>query len=280
VTLERVGTADGALELRRRGERDFLITLNGRVLMNASAQRSELALASQACARLAGRENPVLLIGGLGMGFTLRAALDALPSAARVVVAELHSCVVGWCRGVLAPLTGGAVLDPRVAIESGDVAVRILRAAASGERFDGILLDLYAGPAGGKAAKRPRSEPRIAGTARAEPAPPPPLGFASLRASLAASEGGPPRSKAAKRPRSEPKASEGGPPRRMDCFQPGMLAAARSALAPGGVYAVWSERPDPGFEKRLRTAGFDAVRSRPGRGGLRHAVYVATASSP
>jgi hypothetical protein len=58
-----------------------------------------------------------------------------------------------------------------------------------------------------------------------------------------------------------------------------MLAATREALAPGGVYAVWSERPDPGFEKRLRAAGFDAVRSRPGRGGLRHAVYTATASS-
>jgi hypothetical protein len=55
-----------------------------------------------------------------------------------------------------------------------------------------------------------------------------------------------------------------------------MLAATRAALAPGGVYAVWSERPDAAFERRLRTAGFDAVRSRPGRGGLRHAVYTAT----
>jgi hypothetical protein len=58
-----------------------------------------------------------------------------------------------------------------------------------------------------------------------------------------------------------------------------MLAAARAALGRGGVYAVWSEQPDPAFEKRLRAAGFDAVRSRPGRGGLRHAVYTATASS-
>ena len=233
VTVERVETPDGALELRRRGERDFLILLGGRILMSSAAHRSELALASQACARLAGRAVPSLLIGGLGMGFTLRAALDALPEDARVCVAELHPCVVGWCRGVLAPLTGGAALDPRVSIELGDVGVQIRRAARSGERFDAILLDLYTGPGGGKAAKRPRSEP---------------------------------------------KASEGGPPRRMDCFQPGMLAAARAALAPGGVYAVWSEQPDPAFEKRLRAAGFDAVLSRPGRGGLRHAVYTATPS--
>ena len=215
VTLERVETADGPLELRRRGERDFLILLAGRVLMSSSANRSERALASQACARLSGRTSPSLLIGGLGMGFTLRAALDALPAAARVRVAELHPCVVSWCRGVLAPLTGGAALDPRVAIELGDVGARIRRAAPGS--FDAILLDLYAGPGAG------------GGISQA-------------------------------------------------CFEPGMLAAARAALAPDGVYAVWSERPDPGFEKRLRAAGFDAVLSRPGRGGLRHAVYTATRS--
>jgi spermidine synthase len=239
VTIQRVETRDGALELRRRGERDFLILLDGRILMSSAAHRSEQALASQACARLAGRANPSLLIGGLGMGFTLRAALDALPADARICVAELHACVVEWCRGVLAPLTGGAALDPRVTIELGDVGALIRRAARGGDRFDGILLDLYAGPAGG----------------------------------------GPPGRKAAKRPRSEPKASEGGPPRSMACFEPGMLAAARAALARAGVYAVWSEQPDPAFEKRLRAAGFDAVLSRPGRGGLRHAVYTATASS-
>jgi spermidine synthase len=214
LTLERVDTPDGPLELRRRGEGDFLILLGGRVLMSSSAHRSELALASQACARLAGRASPSLLIGGLGMGYTLRAALDALPAAARVCVAELNPCVAEWCRGALAPLTGGAALDPRVAIELGDVADRIRRAARGGERFDAILLDLYHGPAGGEA-----------------------------------------------------------------CFEPAMLAATREALAPGGVYAVWSERPEPGFEKRLRAAGFDATVSRPGRGGLRHAVYTATPAS-
>ena len=217
VTLERVETADGALELRRRGERDFLILLAGRVLMNSSAHRSEQALASAACAHLSARVSPSLLIGGLGMGFTLRAALDLLPPAARVRVAELHPCVISWCRNVLAPLTGSAALDPRVAIELGDVGDRIRRAAAAGDaaRFDAILLDLYTGPGAG------------AGDSDA-------------------------------------------------CFEAGMLSAARAALAPGGVYAVWSERPDPAFERRLRAAGFAAVRSRPGKGGLRHAVYTAT----
>ena len=90
------------------------------------------------------------------MGFTLRAALDALPAAARVRVAELHPCVVSWCRGVLAPLTGGAALDPRVAIELGDVGERIRRAAAAGDgaRFDAILLDLYTGPGAGAGRQR------------------------------------------------------------------------------------------------------------------------------
>jgi spermidine synthase len=217
VTLERVETADGTLELRRRGEGDFLILLSGRVLMNSSAHRSEQALASAACARLSGRASPRLLIGGLGMGFTLRAALDALPPDARVRVCELHPCVVDWCRGPLAPLAGGAALDPRVEIELGDVAARIRGAAAArdGARYDAILLDLYTGPGGG---------PGSSGA----------------------------------------------------CFDDGMLSAARAALAPGGVYAVWSERPDPAFERRLRAAGFEAVRSRPGRGGLRHAIYTAT----
>ena len=217
VTLERVETADGALELRRRGERDFLILLAGRVLMNSSAHRSEQALASAACARLAARASPSLLIGGLGMGFTLRAALDLLLPAARVSVAELHPCVISWCRGVLAPLTSSAALDPRVSIELGDVGDRIRRAAAAGDaaRFDAILLDLYTGPGTG-----------VGGSGA--------------------------------------------------CFEAGMLSAARAALAPGGVYAVWSERPDPAFERRLRAAGFAAVLSRPGRGGLRHAVYTAT----
>ena len=153
-TLDRVETAEGLLELRRRDDDDFLITVGGRVLMSSRAHRSEALLAEAACSRIADRPRPRVLIGGLGMGFTLRAALAALPAQARVIVAELTSAVVAWCRGPLAVLTGGAVDDPRVAVEIADVADLIARAARDGVgsaapasgRFDAILLDLYEGP--------------------------------------------------------------------------------------------------------------------------------------
>jgi spermidine synthase len=146
-TLDRVETDDGPLELRTRGPADFLITLSGRVLMNSSARRSEEALAEVACAALEGRVAPGVLIGGLGMGCTLRAALDALPADATLVVAELNEVVWRWCRGPLAELTDASVEDPRVEVRLGDVA-RVIEAAArpGGERFDAIVLDLYEGP--------------------------------------------------------------------------------------------------------------------------------------
>jgi spermidine synthase len=145
--LDRVATAEGLLELRQRGERDFLITVDGRVLMASAAHRSEDALARLGCARVATQPRARVLLGGLGMGFTLRAALDVLPPAATVTVVELTPAVVDWCRGPLAPLTGRAVDDPRVSVASGDVAARISAAATKGSpRYDAILLDLYEGP--------------------------------------------------------------------------------------------------------------------------------------
>src|SRR5690606_37366758 len=98
-------------ELRQRGQADFLIVIDGRVLMTSAARRSEEALASLACAAIAGRRRARVLIGGLGMGYTLRAALDASPADARVVVAELTPEVASWCRGPLAILTQAAVAD-------------------------------------------------------------------------------------------------------------------------------------------------------------------------
>ena len=98
-------TPEGPLELRQRGERGFLITIAGRVLMTSEATRSEHALARLACEALGGRPRPRLLLGGLGMGFTLREALDQLPPDARVVVVDLNPVVVDWCRGPLAALT-------------------------------------------------------------------------------------------------------------------------------------------------------------------------------
>ena len=76
--VEAVEHGAGRIELRQRGERDYLITLDGRVLMNSAGSRSEKALAELACAELRGRRRPRVLVGGLGMGCTLRAALDAL----------------------------------------------------------------------------------------------------------------------------------------------------------------------------------------------------------
>ena len=149
-TLDRAETADGVLELRRRGERDFLILINGRVLMNSSANRSELALGEHACRAVTARPEPRVLIGGLGMGLTLRAALDALPPSARVIVSELNPVIVGWCRGPLGDLTSRAIDDPRVAIEITDVARVIARSSQDAALwYDAIILDLYEGPGAG-----------------------------------------------------------------------------------------------------------------------------------
>ncbi len=146
--IDSVDTDEGTLELRQRGEKDFLITIAGRVLMNSSANRSEIALAELVCNSMDSRESQRVLIGGLGMGYTLKAALDNLPEDARLVVAELNPAVVKWCRGPIAHLTGRAADDTRVKVEIADVASVIKKAAAKGgdARFDAIILDLYEGP--------------------------------------------------------------------------------------------------------------------------------------
>ncbi len=141
--LATVRTPEGELQLRRRTAKDYLITIDGRVLMASSDRRSEEAVAKLACAELAAAA-PRVLIGGLGMAYTLRAALDALPATAHVTVAELTAEVDTWCRGELAPLTRGAVLDPRVSVVIGDVA-RVIDAAPAAS-YDAIILDLYEGP--------------------------------------------------------------------------------------------------------------------------------------
>jgi len=147
-TIERAPTEAGLLELRKRGQRDFLITLNGQVLMNSMANRSEVALGQLACRHLNHATQPLVLVGGLGMGFTLKAVLDTLPAAARVVVAELNPVVLAWCRGPLAALTDHAVADVRVSVEIGDVAQLIHRYAKDDalEKLDAVILDLYTGP--------------------------------------------------------------------------------------------------------------------------------------
>src|SRR5262249_4675931 len=143
-TIDRVDTPEGPLELRQRGERDFLITIDGRVLMTSAAHRSEDALAEIACRALPAGTQPRILVGGLGMGYTLRAALDRLPPPAKVDLVDLNATVVTWCRGPLAPLTAAAIDDRRVSVEVADVS-RVIAAAPPGS-YDAILLDLYEGP--------------------------------------------------------------------------------------------------------------------------------------
>jgi spermidine synthase len=136
--------AGGQLKLMRRGD-EYSIMSGAIELMNSRLSGSEKALASLACARLAGRSSPHILIGGLGMGFTLRAALADLPANARVTVAELVAAVVAWARGPMAHLHEDTLSDPRVTLREGDVADVIRGANAV---YDAILLDVDNGPGG------------------------------------------------------------------------------------------------------------------------------------
>lgn len=130
--------------LHRRGA-EFSIRVDGNELMNSRVHGSEDALAELACARLADRPSPTVLIGGLGMGYTVAAALLRLGAQARVVVAELVPAVVVWNRGVLAGLAGHPLNDSRVSVREIDVA-RILQTEQQG--YDAILLDVDNGPEG------------------------------------------------------------------------------------------------------------------------------------
>lgn len=215
-TIDAISTDEGILELRQRGERDFLITIGPQILMNSLSNRSEVVLGQLGCGHLKESSNAQVLVGGLGMGFTLMAVLDSLPGSAEVAVAELNRTVLEWCRGPLAVLTKNAVNDPRVTVEIGDVARRIRMTAETGgeSRFDAIVLDLYRGP---HAKTDQRDDPLYGSRA---------------------------------------------------------IENMRAALKPCGVVAVWGENYDENFDKRLKGAGFTVTTNRPGRGGLRHAVFL------
>lgn len=141
--LGEARTPDGRLmALTRRGG-EYVIHADGRSLMSSRMHGSEEALARSGCRGLARSAQPRVLIGGLGMGFTLRATLDALPSEASVVVAELVPAVVEWNRGPLGALAGHPLADRRVRLELADVAA-VLRASQGA--FDAVLLDVDNGP--------------------------------------------------------------------------------------------------------------------------------------
>jgi spermidine synthase len=144
---ELIGTAKvpGGVELRlfRHGD-DHMIMVDANELMSSRVGGSEEALALMTCERL-GKRGAHLLIGGYGMGFTLRAALGVLGPDARLTVAELVPEIINWARGPMAALTAGCLDDPRVRLVAGDVAAEI---ASASKRYDAILLDVDNGPSG------------------------------------------------------------------------------------------------------------------------------------
>ena len=220
---ELIGTAKvpGGAELRLiRHDGDYVIMLGANELMNSRLGGSEEALAAMTCARLRRCAEPHLLIGGYGMGFTLRAALASLgpnlSQDARVTVVELVPEIIDWARGPMAALTAGCLDDPRVHLVAGDVAAEV---GAAPRRYAAILLDVDNGPSGLTRAANDR---------------------------LYSREG---------------------------------LAAAKSALRPGGMLAIWSAAPDAGFSRRLKDASFNVdevtVRARSNGKGPRHVIWFA-----
>lgn len=141
--LGEARTPDGTDLRLTRHSSEYVILANGQSLMSSRMHGSEEALATLGCRRARLLDAPTVLIGGLGMGFTLRAVLNLLPARGRVVVAELMPAVVEWNRGPLAPLAGHPLKDPRVRLELGDVAETLRANPAS---FDAVLLDVDNGP--------------------------------------------------------------------------------------------------------------------------------------
>ncbi len=142
--LGEARTPDGnAMTLTRRG-REYMIMADGKDLMSSRMKGSEEALATLGCERARKLEGPCVLVGGLGMGFTLRATLDALSADATVVVAELMPAVVAWNQGPLGPLANHPLGDRRVKVEIGDIQALLRKEHG---RYDAILLDVDNGPA-------------------------------------------------------------------------------------------------------------------------------------
>jgi spermidine synthase len=144
IDTARVPGADVELRLMRRGA-DFSMMLGQNELMNSRLSGSEEALATLTCRRIEAVKRPHLLIGGLGMGFTLRAALAVLGTEARITVAELVPAVIAWARGPMADIFGDSLDDPRVSIQAADVADAIQSRPSA---FDAVLLDVDNGPEG------------------------------------------------------------------------------------------------------------------------------------
>lgn len=204
----------GEMKLLQRAH-EFTINVKNEELMNSRLHGSEDALAELTCNALANRRKPRVLIGGLGMGYTLAAALKYLGPQASVVVAELVPAVVQWNRTHLGDLAGRPLDDKRVAVRVGDVGAVIQEHPAF---YDAILMDVDNGPDG--------------------------------------------------------LTHEGND----KLYARGGLAAAKAALRPGGVLAIWSSYTDKAFTKRLRAAGFEIEEVPVRAGGARgrwHHIWLA-----
>jgi|CXWL01.1.fsa_nt_gi spermidine synthase len=140
--LAQERTAEGATLVLSRRDTTYTLTVDGQELMSSRAHGSEEALARRTAAAIADQPAPRVLIGGLGFGYTLRAALDSLPAAATVVLCEVFPALVTWNRSWLATLAGEPLADPRVSIVVADVR-RLLKGEPP---FDAIILDVDNGP--------------------------------------------------------------------------------------------------------------------------------------
>ena len=218
VLIDTAPLPDGRGDIRliRRAD-EFSIMLGTIALMNSRLSGSEEAMAGLSWNRLRNRTTPHMLIGGLGMGFTLRAALAELPATAKITVAELMPAVVAWARGPMAQIFGTCLDDPRVDIKVNDVG-RLIKSAKG--IYDAILLDVDNGP-DGLTVETNDALYSVAG-----------------------------------------------------------LKAARLALRPGGVLAIWASAPDRAFTQRLGRAGFaveeERVRANGKSRGARHVIWFAT----
>ncbi|HEX4961211.1 MAG TPA: hypothetical protein VF173_10270 [Thermoanaerobaculia bacterium] len=212
-TLARERTPEGDELVLSRRDGAYTLSIGGQELMTSRAHGSEEALARLACAAIPEKKVPRVLIGGLGFGYTLRAALDHLPPGAAVVVCEVFASLLEWNRGLLAGLASRPLADRRVTAVRADVQSLL----DGRERFDAILLDVDNGPE----AFTLRSNDRL--------------------------------------------------------YTPEGLGRLSRSLTKRGVLAVWSSSPAPGFERRLRQAGFEARSehvSAFGHGKRRHTLFL------
>jgi len=143
IKLASTRTPDGGEMILYQHDGDFSIKINGHELMNSRQHESEMELARLGCAHLSGHTAPSVLIGGLGMGYTLRQTLDMLGPDATITVSELLPTVVEWNRDLMGQLNDHPLEDKRTKVVTGDIYQLLTR---SGNKFDAILLDIDNGP--------------------------------------------------------------------------------------------------------------------------------------